>query len=173
MTAPPPPVLVCSGPQDVPAAVQTLTTSGWSVRPGFALPEEPWDLGRRRWACQGAVDSTGEAEQATWALVRGCALIVTPGANAPPEFLDDLGRAGQVQPVAPALIVDERLEPIETALLELLADGHSVAEAGASLYLSPRTAQRRLTSARAALGVRSTREAVVVWTKLTRRARPD
>ncbi len=172
MTAASPPVVICSGPDDIPAAVGTLTAGGWTVRPGFTLPEQPWDLARRRWACQGAVHNARSAEQATWALVRGCALIVESASGAPPEFLGDLGRAGHVEPVAARRAVDERLDPVETALIELLADGHSVAEAAARLYLSGRTAQRRLTSARVALGVRTTREAVVAWTKLTRRP-PD
>ncbi len=120
-----------------------------------------------------SVADAGVAELATWALVRGCALIVNPEPGAPREFLDNLRRAGGVGAFPASSRVDERLDPVESALLGLLADGYSVAQAAAQLYLSSRTAQRRLNAARVALGVRTTREAVVAWTALTRRPSPD
>ena len=58
--------------------------------------------------------------------------------------------------------------PRRIALLAALADGQSLQQAATELYLSPRTAQRRLSSARATLGVRTTREAVLAWTRLNR-----
>ena len=56
----------------------------------------------------------------------------------------------------------ERLDPEQRRLLELLAEGLSVAAAARRLYVSRRTADRRLASARALLGVRSNAEAVVL-----------
>jgi DNA-binding CsgD family transcriptional regulator len=57
------------------------------------------------------------------------------------------------------LRVDE-LESEQVRLLELIAAGHSLAEAAAELHVSLRTAARRLDEARASLGVRTTAEAV-------------
>jgi DNA-binding CsgD family transcriptional regulator len=51
-------------------------------------------------------------------------------------------------------------------LLDLLAAGHSIAEAARMRYLSLRTANRRVADARAALGVPTTREAVLAYARL-------
>lgn len=95
-------------------------------------------------------------------LVRGCALVVLPGAGAPTTFLADLARCGAVEHYLPR--PDDRgLDPIEQDLLAALAEGLTVQQAADRLFLSTRTAQRRLTSARRQLGARSTREAVLAW----------
>ncbi|MEJ7772041.1 MAG: hypothetical protein WKF51_09080 [Geodermatophilaceae bacterium] len=163
-----PPALVCGEPADLTAAAASLAESGWVSRAGFSLPEEPWDLTRRRWVCEGTVDDNTDAEAATWALVRGCAVVVAVGGGAPPDFVADLARAGQVLTWAPAHSDVAGLGTVESDLLRLLGDGLSLQQAAGQLYLSGRTAQRRLNSARAALGVRTTREAVLAWTRLTR-----
>jgi DNA-binding NarL/FixJ family response regulator len=51
-------------------------------------------------------------------------------------------------------------------LLDLLAAGHSIAEAARMRYLSLRTANRRVADARATLGVPTTREAVLAYLRL-------
>lgn len=51
-------------------------------------------------------------------------------------------------------------------LLDLLAAGHSIAEAARLRYLSLRTANRRVADARAALGVPTTRAAVQAYARL-------
>jgi DNA-binding CsgD family transcriptional regulator len=51
-------------------------------------------------------------------------------------------------------------------LLDLLAAGHSIAEAARMRYLSLRTANRRVADARTALGVPTTREAVLAYVRL-------
>jgi DNA-binding CsgD family transcriptional regulator len=51
-------------------------------------------------------------------------------------------------------------------LLDLLATGHSIAEAARMRYLSLRTANRRVADARAALGVSTTRAAVLAYQRL-------
>jgi DNA-binding NarL/FixJ family response regulator len=56
---------------------------------------------------------------------------------------------------------DRPLDEEQRQLLQLLADGLSLAEAAAFLHLSRRTAERRLTEARGALGVTTTAEAVL------------
>lgn len=165
MSAELPPVLVCRDAQSLPEAAGSLTVAGWVVRIGFALPDEPWDLARRRWACQGSVAGDSDAKAATWALVRGCALIVAIDAGTPPDFLEDVRRAGQLEQFS-VDAATAALSPVERALLTALAAGQSIQQAAAALYLSDRTAQRRIASARAALNVGTTREAVVAWTQL-------
>lgn len=54
------------------------------------------------------------------------------------------------------------LEGDQHRLLELLASGRTVGEAAAALDLAPRTAERRLAAARAALGARTTAQAVAL-----------
>ena len=151
----------------MPDAAGSLTAAGWVVRTGFVLPDEPWDLARRKWACQGTVAGDSGAQAATWALVRGCALIVAIDPGGPPDFLDDLRRAGRLEQFS-VDVATAALSPVEQALLTALAEGQSIQQAAAALYLSDRTAQRRIASARAALNVRTTREAVVAWTQLQR-----
>ncbi len=163
-----PPVLVCDGPANLPRAAAMLAGSGWTVRLGFALPDEPWDLTTRRWACQDVVGDCDGAEAATWALVRGCGLIVAVTAQAPADFLMDVARGGSVEQFPATHVAGHGLDTNVAALLAALADGQSMQQAAAQLFLSERTAQRRLASARAALGVRTTREAVVAWTRLNR-----
>jgi DNA-binding CsgD family transcriptional regulator len=54
----------------------------------------------------------------------------------------------------------DELDAEQLQLLELIAAGHSLAEAAAALHLSVRTAARRLVAARFSLGVSTTAEAV-------------
>lgn len=162
MTGDGPPVLLCQQPEDLPLAAEELTRLRWSLRIGFELPSEPWDLTSRAWACTGAINGAHEAQQATWALVRGCALVLAIGAQAPLDLLDDLERGGSVRryvdPSPPS-----PLTPDEASLLASLATGCSIRQAAADLYLSNRTAQRRLADTRRKLGVRTTRQAVLAW----------
>ena len=58
------------------------------------------------------------------------------------------------------------LTPEQRQILDLLADGASIAQAARQLYLSLRTANRRVAAARDALGVASTREAVLAYARL-------
>jgi DNA-binding NarL/FixJ family response regulator len=55
------------------------------------------------------------------------------------------------------------LLPEQRALLDRLANGETIAAAAAAEYLSLRTANRRIAQARDALGVRTTREAVLTY----------
>jgi DNA-binding CsgD family transcriptional regulator len=57
--------------------------------------------------------------------------------------------------------VDKALDGEQRRLLGLLGSGLSVAEAAQELHLSPRTAERRLADARAALGAATNAEAVL------------
>jgi hypothetical protein len=82
---------------------------------------------------------------------------VAPGPAAGPEGGGDHG-AGT--PLAPE----------QRALLERLAKGETIAAAAQAEFLSLRTANRRIAEARQALGVRSTREAVLAYLRLRRDA---
>lgn len=63
---------------------------------------------------------------------------------------------------------DNPLAPEQRALLERLAKGETIAAAAQAEFLSLRTANRRIAEARQALGVRSTREAVLAYLRLRR-----
>jgi DNA-binding NarL/FixJ family response regulator len=71
-------------------------------------------------------------------------------------LLEDLRRLG---------VVEHRrsngLDAQQRRILTLLGEGLSVREAAAQLFISPRTADRRLAAARAALGLGTNYEAVV------------
>ena len=69
---------------------------------------------------------------------------------------------GQGERSATAQILAALL-PEQRALLGRLANGETIATAAAAEYLSLRTANRRIAQARAQLGVRTTREAVLVF----------
>ena len=60
------------------------------------------------------------------------------------------------------------LLPEQRALLERLANGETIAAAAAAEFLSLRTANRRIAQAREALGVRTTREAVLAYLRQRR-----
>ena len=166
-----PRVVLCPGADDLRAAAAPLDRAGWSVHDGFDLPDEPWDFGPRRWACVGVVATEADGEQAVWALARGCALVLSLAEDLAPEIGADLERAGTVELFDPAPPDRGPLSDDEASLLDALASGMSVRQAAAELYLSNRTAQRRLASARTALGVRTTREAVLTWTRRGRTSR--
>jgi hypothetical protein len=159
--------VLCDCSADLDRGAATATARGWSVRAGFELPQDPWDLSWRRWVCVGVVATEADAAAAIWVLVRGCALVVVVEGSAPPNFLDDLQRCADLERLRQEMSATG-LGPHEDALLAALADGLSVHQAATKLFLSTRTAQRRLTSARAALGVRTTREAVMAWTRQSR-----
>jgi DNA-binding CsgD family transcriptional regulator len=79
------------------------------------------------------------------------------------QLCDDLRRLGELDhrigersDAGPELSADER------ALLAQLIAGRSLGEAARALHLSRRTADRRLASARRALGAASTSEALVI-----------
>jgi DNA-binding NarL/FixJ family response regulator len=101
----------------------------------------------------GTVRSTEHALSALAAAVGGAGLIVTARGTMLERLIEDLQDlcAGRKQ----------RLSYEERRLLKLLAAGISVSEAARKLYISRRTAERRLRAARLTLGVRTTTEAVM------------
>jgi DNA-binding CsgD family transcriptional regulator len=58
---------------------------------------------------------------------------------------------------------EAEMSPDEHRLLDRLAGGKTLGDAGTELHLSRRTADRRLASAREKLGVGTTAEAVVAY----------
>jgi DNA-binding NarL/FixJ family response regulator len=104
-------------------------------------------------------DSAG-AQQAVLAALRGADLLLafTADDSVVDALIDDLHRLGNVvYETAPevALTADQ------VDLLRRLHAGESLGAAAASMHLSRRTADRRLAMARAALGARTTAEALV------------
>jgi DNA-binding NarL/FixJ family response regulator len=77
------------------------------------------------------------------------------------RLLDDLRRLGHVRRTPTG--ATPSVSPEAAALLDLLADGSTLKEASEELFLSRRTADRRLASAREQLGVATTAEALVAW----------
>src|SRR4051794_9602829 len=142
-------------------------------RDGFDLPATPWDLTTRRSVAVGTITDAATAGAAMLALVRGVGLAVwiDIDGDARHDLLEDLHRAGDVQPAhdAPASADDAlgRLTREERALVTELANGRSVAEAARNLGLSRRTAHRRLSDARLALGVATTAEILAIVATLS------
>ena len=163
------PLLVLDDPSSIPAVRRRLAAGTWSVREGFALPDEPWDVSGLRLVCAGDVADEASAHDALLAAARGAGLIVWGATEA---VLDDLARVGPVERVQLAGVVDTGpLDEDQWRLLHLIAAGRSTPEAAAELYLSQRTAERKLAAARKALGARTTAEAVLRVT--ARAAEPD
>lgn len=157
------------------AVVRRLARSGWSVQDGFVLPSEPWDLHTSKLVVSGDVRDADDVPAAVLAAARGAGVVVVadPAKPAARDLVADLSRIGTVRtdPGAaepepsgsaaegPELTVEQR------ALLDRLAEGESIAAAAEAEFLSLRTANRRIAAARAALGARTTREAVVEYVR--------
>jgi DNA-binding CsgD family transcriptional regulator len=156
--------LIVMDPALLPDAVAKARETGLSPRPGFVLPDQPWDVTTLGVACFGEVGNADEASAPLLCAARGATVVIAVrDAALIGRLYEDLRRLGSVEqydgPVAeparePALTDDQ------AALLRLLAAGHSVPEAAGRLFLSQRTAERRLAAARTRLGVTSTAEAL-------------
>ncbi len=171
------PRLVLETAAELAGAVQELRAGGWRVRAGFALPDEPWELTGTGLVLAGEVTGSAQAEAALLAAVRGAGLAVRVDRGEPwaGTFLADLARltapdapdAADAPGSPPAGPLPEGpLTPEQRQILDLLAEGASIAQAARRLFLSLRTANRRVAAAREALGVTSTREAVLAYVRL-------
>lgn len=107
----------------------------------------------------GAIGDEADAALAVEAVLAGAgaAVGVPHDARLAARVIDDLRRLGSLRHVAG----DDPVTVEAYALLDLLALGSSQSEAGRALHLSPRSVDRRLADARAALGASTTTEAVV------------
>ena len=117
--------------------------------------------------CRGRVDDEPSARSALQAALTGADLLVEARADAVlvDRLCDDLSRLGRVELRTRAddeLVRLARLTDDGIAVLELLAVGLSLGEAGIRLHLSRRTTDRRLSEAKQALGIRGTVEAVAL-----------
>jgi DNA-binding NarL/FixJ family response regulator len=164
------PRFVLATATDATVALRRLARAGWHTREGFALTDPAWDVGEQRLVLYGRVADLDTAELAVHAAARGAGLVAI--ADAASEvgraLLADLIRLGPVtrDPEAEFAVepeADNALLPEQRALLERLANGETIAAAAAAEFLSLRTANRRIAQAREALGVRTTREAVLAY----------
>lgn len=169
-----------------------LNRSGWHPRAGFALPPLGTQLPAHL-VLFGRVPTLSAAAAATSSANRGVGIVAIADINAAPgrmllAALESLGpvlrtpdafpdgtggpptNGVAVAPAAPDSEVLAALLPEQRALLGRLANGETIATAAAAEYLSLRTANRRIAQARSSLGVRTTREAVLVY---LRQRRPD
>ncbi|HKE66643.1 MAG TPA: LuxR family transcriptional regulator [Micromonosporaceae bacterium] len=162
--------------------LRRLARSGWHPRPGFAVP--PTAGPSARIVCYGRVPTQSAAQAAASAAIRGAGVVAIADVGSQPgrSLINALESHGPVlqsadalpEPVpvgaVPTLTAEvpsvaglAALLPEQRALLGRLANGETIATAAAAEYLSLRTANRRIAQARASLGVRTTREAVLVF----------
>lgn len=174
-----------------------LSRTGWHPRAGFGLPPTGSPVATRL-VLYGRVPTLSLAAVAAAAAGRGVGIVAIADASSPPGrmLLTALENLGPVyQSFDPATSIQEQphlhrphglngngqmltdearviagLLPEQRALLGRLANGETIATAAAAEYLSLRTANRRIAQARASLGVRTTREAVLVFIQ---QRRPD
>ncbi|MEV4622217.1 LuxR family transcriptional regulator [Asanoa sp. NPDC049573] len=156
---------------DATAVLRRLSRSGWVTREGFALTEQAWDLTGNRLLLFGRVPDRETVRLVVLAAARGAGVvaITDTGGDIGRALLADLTRLGPVHrdaggtEQAPDTAGPGELIPEQRALLDRLANGETIAAAAAAEFLSLRTANRRIAQARATLGVRTTREAVLAY----------
>jgi hypothetical protein len=165
-----------------------LSRTGWHPRAGFGLPPTGSPVATRL-VLYGRVPTLSLAAVAAAAAGRGVGIVAIADIGGPPgrmllTALENLGPVHQhFDPASPIdghplrilgsnggspMLTDEArviaaLLPEQRALLGRLANGETIATAAAAEYLSLRTANRRIAQARQSLGVRTTREAVLVF----------
>lgn len=153
--------------------LRRLARGGWQTREGFALPEAGWDVSAQRLVLYGRVPDLDTAQLAVLAAARGAGVVVIVEEHSETgrAVLADLSRIGPVrigaeggEPAGDELPLSDE----QRSLLERLAAGETIAAAAEAEYLSLRTANRRIAEARKALGVRTTREAVLTFLRATR-----
>jgi hypothetical protein len=161
---------------DATTVLRRLARAGWTTREGFALAEPAWDMTPARLVLFGRVPDLETVRLAVLAAARGTGVVAIADVNGDVgrALLADLGRLGQVrrdadaEPDGGADDAVGRLVPEQKALLDRLANGETIAAAAAAEFLSLRTANRRIAQAREALGVRTTREAVLAYLRQRR-----
>ena len=169
--------VVASG-TDATAVLRRLARLGWTTREGFALTERDWDVSQSKLVLFGRVADADTAELALLAAARGAGVVAIA------DLTGEIGRAlladlVRIGPVATDPDIEHgtedttdpagtQLAPEQRALLERLASGETIAAAAAAEFLSLRTANRRIAEARDALGVRTTREAVLAYLRMRR-----
>jgi DNA-binding NarL/FixJ family response regulator len=160
--------------------LRRLARVGWRTREGFALPEAGWDVAEQGLVLFGRVPDMDAAALAVLAAARGAGVVVIADdqSDTGRAVLADLSRIGPVLTDPNADPVDEQADqgagddlPLtdeQRALLDRLGAGETIAAAAEAEFLSLRTANRRIAEARKALGVRTTREAVLTYLRAAR-----
>jgi len=155
-------VWLVDGPDELEAVVSELCACGYARCPD-ALPSLPFDLSASR-LVRSATVGADDPGALVLAATRGVTLVLTFDVEdlEREALLDTLARVGRVREWS-----ERRAEPslshVHTALLDLLAQGASLQDAAARSFVSLRTANRRLSEARVALGAANNRAAVVHW----------
>ncbi|GAA3395850.1 LuxR family transcriptional regulator [Cryptosporangium minutisporangium] len=181
------PLYVLRTAADLAVVVRRLAAEGWAVRTGLSVPDEPWDLTATRTVVTGPVADDDAVAGAVLAAARGAGVVAVADAESTTgqALLADLARIGPVRraprtsdtngPAAARTEPDAGgsgdglpLTDEQRALLDRLAAGDSIAAAAAAEFLSLRTANRRIAAAREALGVRTTRQAVIEYVRARR-----
>jgi DNA-binding CsgD family transcriptional regulator len=118
--------------------------------------------------CTGVVDDDRSAEQAVLAALAGAQLVVaaTGSREVIDRLCDDLRRLGPLDHRINSSGGEPALSAEERALLDRLLAGDSLGQAAAAVHMSRRTADRRLASARTALGVTTTAELLAAAARL-------
>jgi hypothetical protein len=168
----PVPRYVLPSAEQAATVLRRLERQGWRLREGFALPESRWDVAELRLVLHDRVADVDTVELVVHAAVRGAGVVavVDPRGELGRAVLADLARIGPVRgggdddAAGPAGALDDD----QRRLLARLAAGETIAAAAAAEFLSLRTANRRIAQARQAIGVRTTREAVLAYARLTR-----
>jgi hypothetical protein len=175
-----PPRYLVANSGEATTVLRRLARVGWRTREGFALPEAGWDVAEQGLVLFGRVPDMDAAALAVLAAARGAGVVVIADdqSDTGRAVLADLSRIGPVLTDPNADPVDEQADqgagddlPLtdeQRALLDRLGAGETIAAAAEAEFLSLRTANRRIAEARKALGVRTTREAVLTYLRAAR-----
>jgi hypothetical protein len=167
VTGVPPYVIVAAACAAADEIVSRIRGGGWSVLHGWSLSSRPWNARPRGVVCVGPLRARSDAEAALLAAARGAGIVAVAYADQDlvERFYEDLSRFGRVEFRArdPAPDPVEALGVDQRRLLELLAAGMSVGDSARAIFVSRRTADRRLAAARRTIGVGTTAEAVAVY----------
>lgn len=158
------PLVLVAVDTDLAALHSVQQSAGWRAQRSWELPREPWDVSEAGIVCVGRVDDRSTAAAAVLAAARGAGVVaaIDPETELAVELGADLAQLGPVcWEVARPAVESLGLTPDQRDVLRLVAEGLTLREAAEQLFLSMRTAERRLAQARKALGVTSTAQAVL------------
>lgn len=153
----PPLVVVEGSPGDYADAAAGLRAAGWRLVDGWRTTAGAGVV------CVGVVRTAEDAARALLAAVAGAGLLVEADAerDVVDRLCEDLRRLGRVDHRVDDGRRGPRLTREEQRLVDLLLEGATLGDAAAQLGLARRTADRRLASVRAKVGVATTAEAIV------------
>jgi DNA-binding NarL/FixJ family response regulator len=162
--SPEPPVIVVEGTITAfESVVSEVGRAGWDLGTGFGGAASG-----ARAVRVGAVSTPAEAADALLAVLAGAGVVIH--GLAPREtldrLLDDLRHVRRVDLRRVEDKVLPELDEEARGILRILAEGRTLGDAAHALGLSRRTADRRLSEARRALGVERTVEAVAAARRL-------